>query len=141
MDWKAKAAEIVGARPAEFDPEWHEAKIKLIAGHLQRAYEEGIKATEEGVYEVVGWDELVDGKEMTHFDGDGGSRFEVKGPLQNVMVVVPDREALGAESRWDKVAETVLDSAKRTLKEAGWEGDIILVTPDIKLMRLKRRAF
>lgn len=43
MDWKEKAEEIVGARLVEMDKEWHETKIAFIAGHLQAAYEVGVK--------------------------------------------------------------------------------------------------
>lgn len=46
-DWRVEAEKIVGARPAEFDPEWHEAKIRLIQRHLERAYAEGVRVAEE----------------------------------------------------------------------------------------------
>lgn len=144
MDWRAKAEEIVGARPAEFDPEWHEAKISLIEGHLQRAYEEGVRVAEEGVYEVVEWDELVDGKEMKHFmEGDRDIAFEVRGPLNNIMVIVPDSRMMDQAGpiAMGELAHRVLEAAKTALKHNGWEGGVILVPSDIKLMRLKRRPF
>jgi len=144
MDWREKAEEIVGARPAEFDPEWHEAKIRLIEGHLQRAYEEGVKVAEEGAYEIVEWEELVDGETMTHFtEDDNRSRFEVRGPLGNVMVVVPDSRVLeeGGPVVMAEKAEAILKASKRVLKDTGWDGEVILVPSDIKLMRLRRRPF
>lgn len=143
MDWRAKAKEIVGARPVEFDPEWHEAKISLIEGHLKRAYKEGVRVAEEGVYEIMEWEELVDGQTMTHFEGDEKIDFEVRGPLNKVMVVVPMRRVLeeAGPIAMGQLAHRILESAKKALKSNGWDGGVILVPSDIKLMRLKRRPF
>lgn len=40
-EWKQRAKELVGAKPAEFDETIYECKICLVAGALQTAYQQG----------------------------------------------------------------------------------------------------
>jgi hypothetical protein len=103
----------------------------------------------ESVFELVEWTELRDGKEVvvdTSRFGDGQFlspkvwRLQVKGPLEGIMVVVPSYEELtqAGPAMMDQVAEIILKSAKRVLRESGWEGEVILVPSNIKLLRFRR---
>jgi|WetSurMetagenome_2_1015567.scaffolds.fasta_scaffold407142_2 hypothetical protein len=64
----------------------------------------------------------------------------VRGPIENLMVVVLDREVLqdvGFE-RFVSHARNVRERAIEALRHAGWFGDVALVTSDVKLVRFKK---
>lgn len=93
--------------------------------------------TDEGEwYELVEWDELVDGK----VERREGVTTEIKGPLENIMFVVPDAKMLRQYDYETSVqaAQNIHESAKKALRDSGWEGDVILVPSDIKLMRIRK---
>ena len=98
---------------------------------------------EGGTFELVEWTELRDAEEIQVDAGEFGTwELEVEDPLEGIMVVVPDYDMLnqaGVEEA-AKIAEILVERSREILKAAGWQGEVILVPSNIKLMRFRRKS-